>query len=77
MDASKLLRLNWRDIAQGAFLAAAIVVLEFVLTVFKTSGLDFSEVEWGALRDLVFKAVGGFLSLKLFSDNQGKLGGVI
>jgi Ca2+/Na+ antiporter len=78
MEASKFLRLNWRDLGQGIVVAILIVVGEAILNVLKAQGfIGLAQMDWGQTLDLAVKAAAAFLFKNLFSDEDGRVFGKI
>ncbi len=74
---SSILKLNFKDISKGFVLVVLIVVLEFILNLLKTAGLDLTLDSFSPLLDLIVKAGGAYFLKNLFSTEDGKFLGKI
>lgn len=64
---SAILKLNWKDLLRGSIMVGATAVIMYLAEKLGFSGLDAASVSAGI----------AYLLDKLFSDEEGKLGGVL
>ena len=74
---SLFLRLNLKDLAKGAAIAALAVIFGAFQEAINVHGLDFALYDWSGILDLAMKAAGLYLSKNLLSDQDGKVLGKI
>jgi hypothetical protein len=74
---SKLLNLNWQDLVKGLVVVVLAVVLGAVKDSLTNCGIEVSCFDWASILDMALTAGGAYLAKNLFTDSNGKLGGVL
>lgn len=74
---SDLFKLNWTDIGRGVAMAVLGAFLSTFLTALQVPGFQFDTIDWQTLLRGALVAGVAYLVKNFFSDNQGKLGGVL
>lgn len=81
MNTSRFFRLNWRDFAKGLAVAVFTGVMLPVLAAIQTPDFSILTVDWSVVWILALNGGiaggAGYLIKNLFSDEEGKLGGVV
>ena len=74
---SKLLNLNWQDLAKGLVVVVLAAVLGAVQNSLTACGLEVSCFDWNSILDIALTAGGAYITKNLFTDENGKFGGVL
>lgn len=72
---SALGKLNIRDFAHSLAAAIAVSVLAILQTIIKQKGFALTSEDGMAILNAAIQGAVGLLSVKLLSDQEGKLGG--
>lgn len=77
MQNSKFLKINMRDLAKGLALAVIVAILQVLLNLLQQKGLALTWNDLQPIIELSIKNGSAYLLKNLFTDSEGKLGGVI
>jgi hypothetical protein len=74
---SNLFRVDVKDFAKGAVVSVLASVFTLLGTALSDPSFDFASFDWAGLGKLAFATLMGYVGKNFFSDQNGKLGGVL
>ena len=75
--ASKLFKLDSVDLVHGIVVAIFTAVITYFYGVLNQPGFDFATINWSEVIRISVSALIGYMGKNFFSDEDGKIGGVI